>query len=247
MANKTTKETKKSTTTRAVKSRKKTSTSEKKATKSRVKKVQNEVLAEDTFVPENKVEKKKDKKDTKFFLIGFITLIFVLAIVIAVLVSKKDTHTSRPANEKVLSQKELMEKLQIDIKDPESSNDIQYAIENDTIAKVSYKKVTSDGDEMNFVMRTSSSTEDIENSIGLDIEFPEYNPIMMNVICSDGTEVPVEAKVALDEENDKKYKYMKALWYDNDKYYSMVTDNLTTREEFLQEVNRVIIANHIPF
>ena len=53
------------------------------------------------------------------------------------------------------------------------------------------------------------------------------------------------AKVALDDSEEM--KYMKALWYDNDKYYSMVTDNLVTREDFLQEVNRVIIANHEEF
>ena len=109
---------------------------------------------------------------------------------------------------------------------------------------MTYKK-TYDGNEMDFTLRASSSTEDIENSIGLDVEFI-YTPIMMTVICDDGSEIPVESKTALDEITDN-IRYMKSLWYDNDKYYSMVTDNLTTREDFLQEVNRVIIANHIPF
>jgi hypothetical protein len=68
----------------------------------------------------------------------------------------------------------------------------------------------------------------------------------MTVVCNDGSEIPVESRVALDPKTDN-IKYMKALWYDNDKYYSMVTDNLVTREDFLQEVNRVIIANHEEF
>ncbi len=151
----------------------------------------------------------------------------------------------------VADNNELKEKLDIDVKEPEDAQGIVYGIENDSIAVVRYKKKISSGQEMNFTMRSSYSTEDIDNSIGLlqkdgkEVDFA-YTPIMMTVICDDETEVPVESKVALDSENED-MRFMKALWFDNDKYYSMVTDNLVTREDFLQEVNRVIIANHIPF
>ena len=145
----------------------------------------------------------------------------------------------------------MKKKFDVDIKEPEQADDLHYVVESDDIAKMTYKKTVSDGNVMDFVLRIASSTEDIENSIGLtdskgaDIEFA-YTPIMMTVICEDGSEIPVESKVALDE-NNQEMKYMRALWMDNDKYYSMVTDNLVTREDFLQEVNRVIIANHESF
>ena len=93
-------------------------------------------------------------------------------------------------------------------------------------------------------MRSSYSTEEDLATFTSNPEFSEQ-PIFMTTICEDGAEVNVESYVALDE--DDNMKYMKALWMDNDKYYSMITEDLVTREDFLQEVNRVIIANHVPF
>lgn len=174
-----------------------------------------------------------------------ITAIIIIAIIVAFAVSKMNPITRRNIVETKVSKTELKDMLNVEFKDPVDGDDVSYGIENDSIAKISYKKKVSDGNEMNFIMRTSYSTEEIENTIGLDVEFA-YTPIMMTVVCDDGSEIPVESKVALEKETDV-MRYMKALWFDNDKYYSMVTDNLVTREDFLQEVNRVIIANHEDF
>ncbi len=188
-----------------------------------------------------KVEIKSKKLETKKALFLAIALIFVVAIVVAILFTRK-SHKFTSNVSPIANKEEFKEKFDFDIKDPEGAEDLTYGAENDTIAIVRYKKKVSEDQEMEFVLRSSYSTEDIENSIGVDVEFA-YTPIMMTVICDDGTDVQVESKVALDFENDE-LKYMKALWYDNDRYYSMVTENLVTREDFLQEVNRVIIANH---
>lgn len=185
--------------------------------------------------------KKNKKLEPKQILALAIALVVIVAIVVAILFTKKG-HKFTSNISPIPNKEEFKEKFNFDIKDPEGAEDLTYGAENDTIAIVRYKKKVSEDQEMEFVLRSSYSTEDIENSIGVDVEFA-YTPIMMTVICDDGTDVQVESKVALDFENDE-LKYMKALWYDNGRYYSMVTENLVTREDFLQEVNRVIIANH---
>lgn len=191
-----------------------------------------------------KNKKKSLKLQTKHKWIIAIVAIYVIATVIVFVTKKPFNFLKYVKSETVVSRDELRDKLDVDIKEPSDGKNVVYGIENDSIAKVSYKKVVSDGMQMDFVMRTSYSVEDIEKSIDTKIEFA-YTPIMMTVVCKDGSEVPVESKVALDEK--EAMRYMKALWYDNDKYYSMFTDNLVTREDFLQEVNRVIIANHEEF
>ena len=139
---------------------------------------------------------------------------------------------------------EIKEKLNIDIKEPENADDLTYDIVNNSIAKVAYSKILSNGMVMHFVMRSSYSTEEDLATFTSDPKFSEQ-PIFMTTICDDGAEVEVESYVALDKDNNM--KYMKALWMDNDKYYSMITEDLATREDFLQEVNRVIISNHVSF
>lgn len=187
------------------------------------------------------VKKSIKKLDSKMQLLIALIAVVLIAIVVALVATKNSSKTSRATKEQVVSKNELP----YNIKDPDGGDNIVYSIEGSNISKISYRKTVSDGNVMDFIMRTSSSTEEIDNSIGLDVEFA-YTPIKMTVVCNDGSEIPVESRVALDPKTDN-IKYMKALWYDNDKYYSMVTDNLVTREDFLQEVNRVIIANHEEF
>ncbi|MBR3288211.1 MAG: hypothetical protein IKI71_00415 [Lachnospiraceae bacterium] len=225
----------------------KLSSKSKRTTKVSTKKkaLNDEVELENQDIVTEEVQKEKKPLDSRFVLtIGIVVALIVAIVVAIVVIVVKPTHNRRTV-ETIVTKNELKSKLNVDVKDPVSSSDVVYGIENDSIAKITYKKKVSNDKEMNFVMRASSSVEDIENSIGLDVEFA-YTPIVMNVICDDGTEVPVEARVALDEKTEE-MRYMKALWYDNDKYYSMVTDNLVTREDFLQEVNRAIIANHEEF
>ncbi len=187
--------------------------------------------------------------NTKSILISGLAILFIVAIIVAIVLTRKKSIILDDNTIGTVTTKEnIKQKFDVDIKEPENADDLQYVVESDNVAKLAYKKIVSDGQEMNFVLRVSSSTEDIEKSIGLtdskgeDVEFA-YTPIMMTVICDDGSEITVESKVALDDTNQE-MRYMRALWYDNDKYYSMVTDNLYIREDFLQEVNRVIISNH---
>ena len=215
-----------------------------------------------TSIKNNKKSKisNKSEKETKLInfndskqilLIGISVLILAAVIIAIVFTKKTPTVIDNKIKGTNITKDELNKKFDMDIKEPVEAKDINYVVEDDNIAKLVYKKTVADGNVMNFVLRIASSTEDIENSIGLtdskgaDVEFA-YTPIMMTVICEDGSEVQVESKVALDDQNQE-MRYMRALWMDNDKYYSMVTDNLVTREDFLQEVNRVIIANHETF
>ena len=187
------------------------------------------------------MEAKQVKKptDKKFVMIAGIIILIVIATVTAIVLSRGKHTNSRSS-----SVQEIEEKLNINIKEPEEAESISYDIENNTIAKVSYTKTISSGQTMHFVMRSSSSVEEDLANLGPSVDFVDQ-PIFMTTACDDGSEIEVEAYVALDDKGDM--KYMKALWMDNDKYYSMVTDDLITREDFLQEVNRVIISNHIPF
>ena len=178
------------------------------------------------------------KKSNIILLVAGLAVILILAIVIAVIVPMTKSGTN------VKGLNEIKEKLNIDIKQPENASDLSYDIVNNSIAKVTYSKILSDGEVMHFVMRSSYSTEEDLATFSTDPQFSEQ-PIFMTTVCDDGSEVEVESYVALDK--DSNMKYMKALWMDNDKYYSMITEDLVTREDFLQEVNRVIISNHVPF
>ena len=181
---------------------------------------------------------KKKPMDVKFVIIALIGILVIAAVVAAILVGKGKPRALSS------SAQEIKEKLDISIQEPEEAESIAYDIENNTIARVSYSKTMPGGGVMHFVMRSSSSEEEDLASFSHNVNFGEQ-PIYMTVVCDDQSEIEVEAYVALD--NDGNMKYMKALWMDNDKYYSMVTEDLITREDFLQEVNRVIIVNHVAF
>ena len=183
------------------------------------------------------MEENKKKSNITLLITGLVVIV-ILATVIAIFMPKFRNATN------VKGLNEIKEKLNIDIKEPENADDLTYDIVNNSIAKVAYSKILSNGMVMHFVMRSSYSTEEDLATFTSDPKFSEQ-PIFMTTICDDGAEVEVESYVALDKDNNM--KYMKALWMDNDKYYSMITEDLATREDFLQEVNRVIISNHVSF
>lgn len=201
-------------------------------------------MKDDGMIGEKKGFSFKDSldKNSKMAIIIVIAIILIAVVVAVVSVMKKQSTESN--KERVSSNEVIKEKLDIDIKDPEDANDVVYDIEKGSIAKLTYTKEVSDGRIMNFIMRSSYSLEEDLTDLGYEVIY-STQPIKMTVICDDASEIEVESYVALGEQNEM--KYMRAVWFDNDKYYSMVTDNLATREDFLQEVNRVIIANHISF
>lgn len=128
---------------------------------------------------------------------------------------------------------EINDKLDILLEGIDSVAAPVYNIEDENIARADYVI-----EKMQYTLRASS---DASKSLS-NLEHNWGSPILMVCECDDGAEVDVDAQVSLDD-----YKVMKADWYDNDLYYSMTTKNLTSREEFLQEVNRIVLSNHISF
>ncbi|MBQ2204477.1 MAG: hypothetical protein II411_01115 [Lachnospiraceae bacterium] len=188
-------------------------------------------------------KEEKKKLNLKVFLPAVIVVVVALAVLAVFAYMRYYKRVKLPSNVRpVQNIEEINEELNLKIEAPVDASDITYGIENDTVAIVQYRKKGYEGKEMTFVMRSASAIED--DISGLSVEF-KGTPILMTVICDDGSEVNVEAYVAADDK--RVMRYMKATWYDNDKYYSMVTEDLVTREDFLQEVNRIIIANHIDF
>ena len=183
--------------------------------------------------PENL--KKMNKNDEKSGNIKFITLIFLIvllaAICIFIFLKNKTNYV------KVEDSNALTDILGVEVATPDGGQNVKYGIENDSIAKIDYIKTYQGGEKLPFTLRSSTNMED--DLVQLDYEFG--TPIVMESICNDGKKVSVLAQVALTDEP----LIMKAEWMDNDNYYAMVTTKLTTREDFLQEVNKVIINTHI--
>ena len=179
--------------------------------------------------------KKMNKRDEKSGNIKFITLIFLIvllaAICIFIFLKNKTNYV------KVEDSNALTDILGVEVATPDGGQNVKYGIENDSIAKIDYIKTYQGGEKLPFTLRSSTNMED--DLVQLDYEFG--TPIVMESICNDGKKVSVLAQVALTDEP----LIMKAEWMDNDNYYAMVTTKLTTREDFLQEVNKVIINTHV--
>lgn len=179
--------------------------------------------------------KKINKRDEKSGNIKFITLIFLIvllaAICIFIFLKNKTNYI------KVEDSNALTDILGVEVATPDGGQNVKYGIENDSIAKIDYIKTYQGGEKLPFTLRSSTNMED--DLVQLDYEFG--TPIVMESICNDGKKVSVLAQVALTDEPS----IMKAEWMDNNNYYAMVTTKLTTREDFLQEVNKVIINTHI--
>lgn len=184
-----------------------------------------------------KVSKKPENVSGASKLLPFVAVIGVV-VVIAIAVALFSTRSRTINVESVSTIEDMNDALKIKVKKPENVSEVKYGIENNSVARIEYKKTTMSGAEMIFVMKTSSSLE--ENLTGLDNDWGV--PILMTVIAKDGSDIEVMSYVATDDN-----QVMKGEWYDNDLYYCMTTDCLTSREDFLQEVNRVIINNHVEF
>ena len=133
---------------------------------------------------------------------------------------------------KVEDSNELEKKLSINIKGLEDKN-TEINIEDKNIARIDYSVAT-----MSYTLKASSDAK----KYLANISHTWGTPILMQSECEDEAIIDVIAQVAIDNP-----KVMRADWYDNDLYYSMTTQTLTSREEFLQEINRLIIKNHIIF
>ena len=174
------------------------------------------------------------EKNKKILIIAAVAIVIVIIAVVCAIRMGGGTKTKV---QKVSSVEEIAQKTNIELVSPENAEEVQYGVEGDNVARVDYKKKTFTENVMNFTLKSGSSEEELKfdaNAWG--------TPIIMTVKCSDGLEVEVLSYVAADDA-----KVMKGNWYDNDLYYLMTTENLTSREDFLQEINSVILENHKSF
>lgn len=166
--------------------------------------------------------KKNNQKIIKI-AIGVVVVI-ILAIVTIFLV---DNYNNRTINS---SFDEIQDYLNINMVTVEA-RDVDYFIEQKDVAGASYEK-----EGMKYTLKTSSN--------------PKKNLVETNhnwganilMFCDVEENKQVQVISSLDEDN---LSYMKAEWQDNGMYYGMITDSLTTREDFLHEVNKVVLENHV--
>lgn len=176
----------------------------------------------------------KDKKNV--IILAIIAIIIVLIVVLVVLfrgsIAKKSVGVGElvPRNyEQVTNEEELSKKLDIDITGINDEKSKTY-IEDENIGRIEY--------DLNGMNMTLKITKDVDKD--LVNMYHEWNTdILMTATCTDGTKINVMANVAYDDPT-----VMRARWSDNNMNYSMTTQNLSTREDFLQEINRLVIQNH---
>lgn len=175
-----------------------------------------------------------DKKKTIIFTIiaVIVVLIVVLLIIFRGQFNKRtvwDGELVPRDHQEISNEAELSEKLDIDITGINDEKAKTY-IEDENIGRIDY--------ELNGMNLTLKITKDTDKD--LINMYHEWNTdILMTSTCTDGTKINVSANVAFDDPT-----VMRARWNDNDMFYSMTTQNLTTREDFLQEINRMVIQNH---
>ena len=195
-----------------------------------------------SIVEENENVSEKSKGLRLSFPIVIVILLVVCIAAFLIFRKVKSSMNGTTANatkvETVANTNELKDKLNIDMKDPENASGIEYGVEGTDVARMTYTKTFESGASMTFTLRSSSSLE----SIALELNEEWGASIMMTTYCDDGSDIQVLSNVSINNN-----QIMKAEWYDNDLYWTMTSEDLTSREDFLQEVNRVIIANHIEF
>ena len=164
----------------------------------------------------------KNKKIIKIVITVIVVL--VLAIVAIFLV---DNYNNRRI---ISTEAEIEQYLNISMTKIDAQN-VDYFIEQKDVAGATYEK-----GEMNYTLKSSKNPKknltDDNHKWGANI--------LMFCDVAEGTQVQVVS--CLDEDN---LSAMKAEWYDNGMYYGMITVNLTTREDFLNEVYKVVMDNHI--
>lgn len=184
--------------------------------------------------------KGKEKITSKkpWFLIIIIMIVIISIVLLIYRLNNKKVYSEDDQRKRidVESPEAIRSKLGINMDMRSSSSNasgIAYFIEDEDIARIEYS-----ARGMDFILKSSSDS--VKNLSNLTYRWD--TPILMTSICEDGSDIEVTSLIAIEDP-----KIMKAEWYDNDLYYSMYTKNLTTREEFLQEVNNIIIKYHEEF
>lgn len=166
--------------------------------------------------------KRINKKLIKTIIVLLVVVILGIIIFIGVNIYNNRQLVATP--------EEIQDYLNISLikKDAEEK---EYFIEQKDVAVLSYTK-----GNMNFILKSTSNPQKdvVDNN-------HKWGPVI-HMYCDVEDNLQVQVVSHMDEETQN---YMKAEWTDNDLYYGIITDNLTTREDFLQEVNRVVLENHI--
>ena len=171
----------------------------------------------------------------------FKVIIILVLFIIILLFSRSCTNRTRTVSNTGDGKYQLVEKqksvnnfakLKIDLKDPESAEQIiSNEIINGNIARKTYR--TKD-----YTYRLSASKDKNANRTGY--VYTWVGPIHMDSLCDDFRTIRVIAHTAVENP-----RVIKAEWADNNIYYCMTIEELLSREAFLQEVNKVVVQNHV--
>ena len=170
------------------------------------------------------------KSTTVLYAVVIVILLALLSIFIV------HTKTAQAPTVNVESLETIKEKLGIEIIIPSDAKNISYALRGNEIGVVEYDKTVSNGNVIHYILSYSKTAS---NQLEYIKGEAWGTPIEMNVDTKDGKKVLVTSNVSSDDKSK-----MQGKWTDNEVFYSMATETLTAREDFLQEVNRVVINNH---
>ena len=174
---------------------------------------------------------KSSKKNNS--ILYAVVVVILLALLAVFMVNKKTSLAPTVGVENVDA---MREKLGIDIVIPTDAKNVSYALRGDSVGVVEYDKTIANGNVIHYILSYSkTSTNQLDTIRGESWG----TPIEMNVNTRDGKTVLVTSNVSNDDR-----KKMQGKWTDNEIFYSMATETLTAREDFLQEVNKLVINNH---
>ena len=162
-----------------------------------------------------------------------VVVVILLALLAVFMVNKK---TSIAPTVGVESIDTIKDRLGIDIIIPTDAKNVSYAMRGDAVGVVEYDKTVANGNVIHYILSYSKNASNQLESIRGE---SWGTPIEMNVSARDGKTILVTSNVSNDDR-----KKMQGSWTDNGVFYSMATQTLTAREDFLQEVNRLVINNH---
>lgn len=170
------------------------------------------------------------KSTTVLYAVVIVILLALLSIFIV------HTKTAQAPTVNVESLETIKDKLGIEIIIPSDAKNVSYALRGNEIGVVEYDKTVSNGNVIHYILSYSKTAS---NQLEYIKGETWGTPIEMNVDTKDGKKVLVTSNVSSDDKSK-----MQGKWTDNEVFYSMATETLTAREDFLQEVNRLVKNNH---
>ena len=174
---------------------------------------------------------KSSKKNNS--ILYAVVVVILLALLAVFMVNNK---TSIAPTVGVESIDTIKDRLGIDVVIPSDAKNVSYAMRGDSIGVVEYDKTVANGNVIHYILSYSKNASNQLETIRGE---SWGTPIEMNVNARDGKSILVTSNVSNDDR-----KKMQGKWTDNEVFYTMATETLTAREDFLQEVNKLVINNH---